>query len=389
MPNGFPSRSRAIARSSLLALGVLITTACPLSTGPEDPDPPIVRPPEPPPPPPPPPPPAASVPTGTPAIYISTSSDASIFNNIIGDVIEGSRQNFVQFVPATGEAALIDSNLSVSYARSRSTIKTFDDQLYIVNVSETSARIRRFDNEALLSSPADRPVPTPAFGDSLEEDCMVVDGDDLIYKVAWRRARFPGIGYADGPLVRVADYFQGQSDISTLIEGLGRDSPTPGGFVTEACQFHMDWADGVWYDVANRVEFDDLTIYTRDAASGIPTIWGQLPNMGDRQARYQVSNISFDRGWAYVAQIDVPGQMVEVIAYPGGRAFWQLVARIPLTGMGAESVHHLDVDDGHIAFVVTGPDGDDYVALVSPSGESELISVGAAANQLQILYRQE
>lgn len=187
--------ARALRQPFVLS-AALVLAGCPESPvdpGPVDPGPGAGPngPGTPPPPPPPPPEPAtASVPHGTPALYLSTSTDASVFNGIIGEVIEGSRQNFVQLVPATGEAALIDSNLSVSYAQSRSTIKTFDDGIYIVNVSETGARLQRFDNEALLSSPPDRPVPVPRAFDSLEEDCFVVQGSDMVYKVAWRRASY-------------------------------------------------------------------------------------------------------------------------------------------------------------------------------------------------------
>lgn len=340
---------------------------------------------DPPPPPPPPPPPSASVPHGTPALYLSTSTDASVFNEIIGEEIEGSRQNFIQYVPATGEAALIDSNLSVSYAQSRSTIKTFDDAIYIVNVSETGARLRRFDNDALLDSPPDRPVPTPQQFDSVEEDCMVVHGDDLIYKVAWRES-FPG--YSDGPVVRVPDFFSGGSTIEELVPGIGGNSPTPGGFVTAACQFHMDWADGVWYDVASQPVDDRLPLYSRDLSTGEPTEISAIGGYSALEGSYDdISNVGFDQSAAWFAAIHQGSQLIDVYSKPLPSGDWYHFVRLEITGFEGEWLHNLDVDDGYVTFVIDTPDGDDYVALLSPDGAAEAIAIGAAVNQLQIVYR--
>jgi len=386
--------ARALRHPFVLSAALLLAGCqeSPVDPGPVDPGPGAGPngPGTPPPPPPPPPEPAtASVPHGTPALYLSTSTDASVFNGIIGEVIEGSRQNFVQLVPATGEAALIDSNLSVSYAQSRSTIKTFDDGIYIVNVSETGARLQRFDNEALLSSPPDRPVPAPRAFDSLEEDCFVVQGNDIVYKVAWRRAGFPGIGYSDAPLVRVTGFFDGGSDITTLIPGVGGDAATPGGFVTDACQFHMDWADGVWYDVANRVENDELAIYRRDADTGLPTRIGALDGMSAYEHPNDITNLAFDRDRVYFASLEAATQTIRVTARPvEGAVFWQTLATVTLTDFTAESLHGLDVDDGYATFVVNPPSGDDYVALLEPGVEGlRLFAIGAPVNQLQIVYR--
>lgn len=329
------------------------------------------------------------VPHGTPVIYLSTTQDASIFNDIIGAVIEGSLQNFVQLVPATGEAVLIDSNRSVSYAESRSTVRTFDDGLYIVNVSETGARLRRFDNEDLLGSPSADPIPTPLSFDSIEEDCFVVLGEDIVYKVAWREAAWPGTGFADGPLMRVSDFFDGGAELSTLDPGIGGDSPSPGGFQTDACFFHMDFADGVWYDARDRVERDAVQVVTRDPATGsVTSSVDALTNVASRWSGYALSNMAFDRGSVYYATLNATTRSLQIWGKEFGTPLWGSVAQADLSGVDATSIHGLDVDDGYVAVVVDAASDEDLVALWSPDSRTlELFSIGAPVTQLQVLYR--
>ena len=152
----------------------------------------------------------ASVPTNLPALLIEVSEDISEFNNVIGQVIAGNLQNFIQVVPATGEVALVATNTSRSYAQSQSTIKVFNDRIFIVNVSDTGARIQEINLDSIFNSPASVPVPTPRGARTrLSENCLAVVGDDLIYKVAHRDAPFPATGYEDGPLLRIDDFLLG------------------------------------------------------------------------------------------------------------------------------------------------------------------------------------
>lgn len=380
------SVASALRTKALVALGLAVLSACSSSsTEPEpttDPHPPgpgmEESAPDPP-----------GVPRGAPAVFISTTQDASVFNDIIGTVIEGNVQNFIQIVPATGQAVLIESNASLSYAESRSTIETFDDGLYIMNVSETNASLRRFDNDDLLDSPPAIPIPTPRAFDSIEEDCFVALGEDIVYKVAWREAPFPGTGFEDGPVVRVSDFFDGGTGLSTLDPGLGGDSPSSGGFGTDACFFNMDFADGVWYDVRNRFAGDALQGLIRDPMTGAPrTTVDVLTSLTSLRTEYALSNLAFDQGRVYYARMRIATKILEVWRKEFGTPVWQGVAQVDLSGMGATSVHSLDVDDGYVGLVVAASGGD-LVALWSPdSGMFQLISVGATVRQLQIMYRE-
>lgn len=335
----------------------------------------------------PPPTPPAAVPHATPVIFIATSSDASVYNRYLGDVIEGSRGAFVQIDPAAQEATLFHTSSSVSYAQSRTTMYTFDDDIYLLDVSDTGARTRRLDTDDLRAG-SYIPVPTPGSLDSVENDCLVVQGDDLVYKVAYRRASFPGTGWADGPLVRVPGFFGGGRQVEEIMPGIGGDSPSPGGFVTDACQFKMDWADGVWYDVSNRPVDDALAIFERDPATGEPTPVATLPDISAIESDFSITNLGFDRGWVYFAALDEAAQEVGVFARDVADGQWALLGATPLTGFTSNALHSLDVDDGHVGFVMKGADGSDMVALYSSDADAfQTVAIGTSVDQLQVMYR--
>jgi len=348
------------------------------------------------------PPPSASVPAGTPTLFLETSEDASVFNDIVGTFIEGSAQSFVQFVPETGEAALISTNLSRSFAQSFSFIRSFDDELYLLNASDTGARLSRLDIDALLGSSAETPVPTPRGFDSVSDRCMVVIGDDLIYKVAYREATFPGVGFEDGPLVRVDGFFSDPAgaSVTELIAGVGGESLTAGGFVSESCFNGMDLDGGVWYDYRIGREttaesaITTYTTYTRDVATGTPTARPKelvLEYAAGLDGRFSISNVGYDLGFGYLAALDTETQELTILRFDPEVASStpELVHAETLTGVGATGVRTLDVDDGYVSLVLMDPGSrTDVIALFDPtSSDLELLDFGVPINQLEIMVR--
>ena len=314
-----------------------------------------------------------------------------MFNEIIGEVIEGSVANFVQFDPATSEAVLFDSNSSVSFAQSRSIVKTFDDELYVINISETGARGRRFDVDALLSPPPDAPIPVPRQFDSVSDRCVVVIGNDLFYKVAFREASFPGTGFEDGPLVRVAGFFDGIGGrtLTELIPGIGGDSATPGGFVTDACQFNMDFADGQWFDADQAIENGQQRLLIRDQTTGEIASFVTVTGLDAITTQYDVSNWAFDAGFAYFVAVDAVAQAIEIVRVSMTTGVAETVHREELVGAQAEFVFNLDVDDGHVAFVIRDMAGDETVGLFSPGDATiQTFDFGASVTQLQVMFRE-
>lgn len=347
-------------------------------------------------------PPSASVPAGTPTLFIGTSEDASVFNDIIGTFIEGSQQSFVQFVPETGEAALIATNLSRSFAESISFIRSFDDELYLLNASDTGARLSRLDIDALLDSSASIPVPTPRSFDSVSDGCFVVIGDDLYYKVAYREATFPGVGFEDGPLVRVDGFFSDPAGttVTELISGAGGESFTPGGFVSESCFNGMDLDGGVWYDYRTTRETAEgsvtntFTTYTRDVATGTPTARPKelvLESADGLDGRFSLSNVAYDMGFGYLAALDTETRELTILRFDPEVASStpELVHAETLTGLSAAGVRAVDVDDGYVSLVLTTPGSQaDVIALFDPtSSDLELLDFGIPVNQLEIMVR--
>jgi len=341
-----------------------------------------------------------SVPVGMPALFIETSEDASVFNDVIGEFIEGSQQNFIQFVPETGEAALIATNTSRSFAQSISFIKAFDDGLYLLNVSETGAGVSKFNTDALLDTPESVPVPTPRQFDSISEKCFVVLGNDLYYKVAWREAPFPGTGFADGPLVQVSNFFTGGLSVTELIAGIGGDSPSSGGFVTDACYFNMDIAEGIWYDYQKEDVAESgftnttFTTYTRNIPTGEPAAEpGELVLGVADESRNLVkwSNIAYDNGFGFIALLNIDSQGFGILQFDPSVSPVALTVVLEevLTGVNASGIHSLDVDDGYVSFVITTPNtGEDLAALFNPNTSTfQTFDFGVAINQLQLIYR--
>lgn len=369
-------------RASLVACALAALVGCDSSgdspepdDGPDDPQPVVV-----------------AVPTGTPTLFIGTADDASVFNDLVGEIIEGTQQYFVQFVPETGEAALVGSNESRSFAESISFIRTFDDEVYLLNVADTGARLRRYDTDDMLAGPADRPVPTPQSFDSVDQNCIAVLGDDLYYKVAWRAAMFPGTGFADGPLVRVEDFFAagGSGTTTELIPGLGGDSPSSGGFVTEACYFNMQVADGTWYDSdRSNAGGDAVTIYTRNFTTGQPTEVETLDFGSDLPALSPFAKLTFDEGVAYAVWFDASADEVELWRFGGAGGAAMQIHVASVAGRGVEGVRTLDADDGFISFVLTtDTPGVDLVGLYDPGTTTvDVFDLGVGVDQLEVLVR--
>jgi hypothetical protein len=344
----------------------------------------------PPPPPPPPPVAVATVPVGIPALIFEVSEDASQFNNIIGDVIEGFRQNFVQFVPATGEATVIASNRSVSYAESVSSVKVFDDQIYVLNVSETGARVQKLDPDLLFESPASMPIPKLRNFDSVSDSCFAVIGNDLYFKVAHRDAVGLATGYEDGPLVTIEGFFDavGKTQVTELIAGIsGQTSPSSGGFVTDACRGYFDSDSGVWYDTEVGFANGLLGFFEKDRSSGEPISIASIVD----QDPLMLSNLAFDDGIAYVAALDVAAQDIVLISIDlATLSESQLAIAAVSSGvdnLSASDIRFLDADDGYVSFVIDGEDRDVAVLYEPVSGTLEYFDFDIRINGSQIIFR--
>lgn len=353
--------------------------------------------PPPPPPPLPPPPlpePTASIPIGMPALYISTSEDASVFNDIIGDFIEGSTQSFIQFVPATGEAALLSTNSSVSFASDTGWLKAFDDNLYILVNSETSASVGRPDRDNLLDVllGIGGSIPTPRQQESADEGCFTVLGDDLYYKVSWRDAPFPGTGFEDAEMVRVDDFFAASAgrDVDILDPGIGGDSPTPGGFITDACYFNVDVADGVWYDTKIDFALGEASFYTRDPETGEGSFVAGIVGLDTILDTYRISNYAFDERMVYFAFLNTDTQEVEILRQLlfDDFAIETVLPATVIDGLDVTGISQLDVDDGYVTFALEFGTGN-AVALYDPNtGLLDVMDLGVRINQLALIYRE-
>ena len=349
------------------------------------------NPPAPPAPPPPPPPVNVTVPTNLPTLFLEVSTDISVYNNVIGDIIPGNQQNFIQHVPASGETAIVATNRSVSYAESISTLKVFDDRVFIVNVSETGGRVSELNLNSMLDAVASTPVPTPRAQDSMSESCLAVFGDDLVFKVAHRRAPAPASGYEDGPLIRVPGIFgvTGPGPIETLVPGLtgSGTSASPGGFVTDACRGYFDADGNDWYDTEIGFAGGQRNFFRKDPSTTFPSLIGSLPD----QNPVMVSEFAYDDETVYFAGLDAANQAFTVAT---GDVNTVLIDTTPtafisdyVTGFTATGLLHLDADDGYVAFVLEGNDRDVVMLLDPTTGLFEAIDRGGQINQLQLLFR--
>ncbi len=337
--------------------------------------------------------PTVSIPVGLPALYIETLEDASVFNNVIGEVIEGSTQTVLQFVPASGEAAIVTTNRSVEFASSRTTLRAFDDDLYVLTTSEVSASVGRYDADNLLdfALQSGGVIPTPRQQESIDPGCFAALGDDIYYKVSWRDAPFPGNGYVDGPVVRVDDFFASidNRETTTLDPGIGGDSPSPGGFVTDACYFNVDVADGVWYDTEANFSTGEVSFYSRDPQTGEATWVSGIVGFDAVTDTRQVTNFAFDRQMVYFATLNVATQEVEIARQLlfGDFAIETVLPPTRVDGVDAVGISQLDVDDGHVAFVLNA-NGASVVGLYDPATELvDFMDLGVRVNQLALIYR--
>lgn len=333
----------------------------------------------------------ASVPTNLPVLLIEVSEDISEFNNVIGQVIPGNLQNFIQVVPATGEVALVATNTSRSYAQSQSTIKVFNDRIFIVNVSDTGARVQEINLDSIFNSPASVPVPTPRSQDSLSENCLAVIGDDLIFKVAHREAPFPATGFEDGPLLRIGGFFSatGGQAIDTLIPGLAGQgtSPSPGGFVTDACRGYFDVNGNNWYDSEIGFANGFRRLLQKDLATGTPTEFAALQDL----APLQVSEFTYDNDTVYFVALDAGSQsfMIASASLATGNVDFRPVEAIAdyVSNFTATGAQLIDADDGYLGFVLDG-NTRDVVMLYEPvSGLIEAFDFDVRINQMQLIYR--
>jgi hypothetical protein len=324
-------------------------------------------------------------PVGEPTLILGTSEDASLI--VQGEQIKGTTQTFVQLVPSTGEAAIIGSNTSRSFARSTTSIRAFDDRLFLLNVAETGARIAERGPGAVGADRAELPIPTPRNFDSVADRCTVVIGDDLFFKVGGRQSRFPGIGFEDGPLVVVPGFYnaatQGPRPLE-LIAGIGGDALTPNGFVTDACFFGMDFADGDWFDV--RVDRDDVVrFYRRDVASGKPTELRAL-QFGPLGGNIAVPpNFAFDRGSVYFARL-APSGVLQIVRAGLFDAALELLVNDDVNDLGVTDIGRIDADDGHVAIVLESGGRRSLVYLFdSQSGDIDVRDVGISVNDLALI----
>jgi hypothetical protein len=346
-----------------------------------------------PPPAPPPPPasPAVTVPTDLPVLFIEVSEDISVFNDVIGDVIEGNLQNFIQFVPATGELALVATNRSVSYSESISTFKVFSDRAFVVNVSDTGARVVELNLDSMLEPPASVPVPTPLSQDSISDSCLAVIGDDLIYKVAHRRAPAPATGFEDGPLVRIPDFFSaaGPGAMETLMPGLSDagTSASPGGFVTDACRGYFDADGSSWFDTEIGFADGSRDFFRKDLLSAEPTLIASLRD----QAPVLVSEHAYDEDTVYFAGLDVTNQVFTIASALLDTLVVDTTLPIRIEdyvdAFSATGLFLLDADDGYVAFVFSGTDRDVLMLYEPVSGLIEAFDFGTRINQMQLIFR--
>jgi hypothetical protein len=345
----------------------------------------------PPAPPPPPATPQVSVPTDLPVLFVEVSTDISVYNDIIGELIEGNLQNFVQYVPATDEAAIVATNRSLSYAESISTLKVMNDRAFLVNVSDTGARITELNLDSMLEQPASIPIPAPQAQDSISERCFAVFGNDLVYKVAHRRAPFPATGFEDGPLVRVANMLSlaGPGSPEILVPGMSGagTSPSPGGFVTDACRGYFDVDGSDWIDTEIGFTNGERDIYRKDPATADPTLIGSLPDIPG----LLISEQAYDAGTMYFAGLDTTSQAFAIGFAPLATGIidstpTQFVSDL-VTGFTATGIQLLDADDGYVGFVLDGTDRD-VVMLYDPiTGLFEAFDKGGRVNQLQLMFR--
>lgn len=381
--------SVVVTRMTIVAVAALAIAACGGGGGSSNPTPAGDNPP--PPPPPPPVAPLVTVPTDLPVLFIEVSTDTSVFDEVIGEVIEGNEQNFIQYTPATGEAAVVATNRSVSYAESISTLKVFNDRVFVVNVSDTGARIAELNVDDMLEPATSMPIPVPQAQDSVSEACLAVIGNDLIYKVAHRRAPFPATGYSDGPLIRVPEMFGaiGPGAIETLMPGFAGSgtSPSSGGFVTDACRGYFDVDGNDWFDTEVGFAGGQRGYYQKSIATAEPTLLGMLPN----QAPVHVSEFAYDDGTAYLAALDTSAQAFAVAWIPVDTGELDVTQAVFVADYAADftatGLFNVDADDGYVAFVLEGIDRDIVMLLDLETGLYEAFDSGAHINQLQLMFR--
>lgn len=291
-------------------------------------------------------------------------------------------------------AALLATNLSFEFASNTGWIKAFDDELYFLTTSETRASVGRPDRNNMLDPllGSGGSIPTPRQLESADNRCFAVVGDDLFYKVSWREAPGLSTGFADAETVRVDDFFAPTAgrDITILDPGIGGDSPSPAGFISDACYGNFDVAEGVWYDIETDFPNGTATFYERDPVTSDTQFVAGILGLESVLVDNSMTNFAFDERMAYFALLNPTTQEVQIVRQQmfGSATIEFLLQPTQISGPTATFIRDLDVDDGYVTFVLQHDTGNS-VALYDPNTQMlEVMDLGVRVNQLALIYRE-
>lgn len=278
------------------------------------------------------------VPRDTPVLYVHSilqvggSSDQVIYT-------------VTQFVPATTESTIIDIDDSFSFARSSTTMKTFDDLPVLLRNNGTSgfsggtwtvidvdAQVDK--SSSLEIQPAFTTVNTTEGGPLAA--CIAVSGQEIY----WRNA--------SAALMQATYTNAGLEQENELVASTSTDGCLAQVFTINSLARSiggMEFADNQFYDVQYNDTTGQMNFFSRDLQTAAPTLLSSL-TLSNHASYNPGYAIGFDNGQAYVARVaDTSGQL-EIWSYDFVNPA-QLLFATTITGINLASVSGLDVDDGY------------------------------------------
>lgn len=278
------------------------------------------------------------VPKGVPVLYVHSTLQVGGGSDLVTRTVR-------QFVPATQESIIIDIDDSFSFARSATSIKTFDDTPVLLRntgssgfsggawlVLDTDAQVDKSEGQEF--QPALAAVNTSEGGPL---DSCIAASDQSIY---WRNA--------SAAVMRATYSSAGLEQEQELIASTSSDQCLAQVFTIDNLNRSiggMDFADGQFYDVQYDGANGIMDFFSRDLATAAPTLLANL-TMTDHAAYNPGYAIGFDNGQAYFARVATASSQLEIWSFDF-TTLPQLMLSASIDGINLASVSGLDVDDGY------------------------------------------
>lgn len=328
--------------------------------------------------------PAATIPTGTPALYLSYTEETDQF--ISGELIEGDAQTFLQFVPETGEANVIATNSSISFAKDTDRLETYDNKIYLFNVDDEQFlnTIRVYGEDLVATSFGFSTFDAQAV---TKTNCAIPIGNDLYY-LSLDLPEF-GVGFPSrGPVFRAENYFSSVARNSgdVVYQELSQNDPFT------SCFNGYDTSDGIWYDYSLDVDNNRFVTYTRDLATGIAAEVNVL-SFDDPSNIPNISFFAFSNGFAYFVISDAITKEYNLLRVnalsPESQITTLASGIIEDPAFDEINILSVDADNDYVTFLISNSTGEvKRVALFEPfTNLVNLIDLGSVV-QLGIIFKE-